>query len=68
MERENVFSAGFGPVGNTEKKALGPIMSNFLGQFFHVFRGKKKSQIFFKNTLASALKSCIKCPLQKFFL
>ena len=68
MERENVFSAGFGPVGKSEKKALGPIMSNFLGQFFHVFRGKKKSQNFFENTLASALKSYIKCLLQKNFL
>ena len=28
--------AGFGPVGNTEKK-IGPIMS----VFFHVFMGKK---------------------------
>ena len=32
--------AEFGPVGITEKK-LGPIMSNFLGQFFQVFMGKK---------------------------
>ena len=35
--------ADFGPVGNTEKKVGGPIMSNFWGRFFHVFRGKKKS-------------------------
>ena len=34
------ISAGFGPVGNTEKK-LGPIMSIFCGCFFHVFMGKK---------------------------
>ena len=33
--------AGFGPVGNTEN-FFGPIMSNFLGWFFHVFRGKRK--------------------------
>jgi hypothetical protein len=33
--------AGFGPVGNTEKK-IGLIMSNFRGQLFHVFMGKKK--------------------------
>ena len=32
--------AGFGPVGNTEKK-LGPIMSNFLGWFLKVSRLKK---------------------------
>ena len=35
--------AGFGPIGSTEKKGSGPIMSNFWGCFFHVFRG----QIFF---------------------
>ena len=29
------ISAGFGSVGNTEKNWL--IMSNFRGQFFHVF-------------------------------
>ena len=33
---------GFGPVGITEKKRFWPIMSNFLGQFFQVFMGKKK--------------------------
>ena len=32
--------AGFGLVGITEKERFGPIMSNFLGFFFHVFRGK----------------------------
>ena len=36
--------AGSGPVGNTEKKVW--VMSNFLGRFFHVFRGKKKIQNF----------------------
>ena len=30
--------AGFGPIGNTEKK-FGPILIIFWGQFFHVFRG-----------------------------
>ena len=30
--------AGFGPVGSTEKK-LGPIMSNFLRQFFIFLMG-----------------------------
>ena len=48
--------AGFGPVGITEKKKFGPIMSNFLGRFFQVFMGKRK----IKNIAASALKSCIK--------
>ena len=33
--------AGFGPVGDTEKKGSGPIMSNCWGCFFYVFRGKK---------------------------
>ena len=33
--------AGFGPVGITEEKIFGPIMSNFCGQFFQVFMGKK---------------------------
>ena len=32
--------AGFWPVDNTEKK-IGPIMSKFWGQFFHVFMVKK---------------------------
>ena len=39
-ETEIEIWAGFGPVGNTEKK-LGPIMTNFWGRFFHVFVGKK---------------------------
>ena len=33
--------ADFWPDGNNEKKNWGPIMSNFLGQFFQVVRGKK---------------------------
>ena len=33
--------AGIRPVGITEKKRFGPIMSNFLGRFFQVFMGKK---------------------------
>ena len=35
-------------------------MSNFLGEFFYVLGVKKKCEIFFKNIVASALKSCIK--------
>ena len=34
----------FGLVGITDKKRFGPIMSNFLGQFFQVFIGKKKER------------------------
>ena len=37
---ENVIWAGIGPIGNTEKKKFGPIMSNFWERFFHVFRCK----------------------------
>ena len=44
--------AGFGPVGITEKKIFGPIMSKFLGCFFQVSLAKK-----IKNIVASALKS-----------
>ena len=29
FETENMIWAGFGPIGNTEKKKFGPIMSNF---------------------------------------
>ena len=35
---KNVIWAGFGPVGNTEKR-FGPSMSNFWGRFY-VFIGK----------------------------
>ena len=44
--------AGFRPVGNTEKKRFGPIVSNFLGQFFQVFMGKKNEKM--KSFVASA--------------
>jgi hypothetical protein len=33
---ENVILAGFGLVGNTEKKIFCPIMNNFQEWFFHV--------------------------------
>ena len=56
-ETEIEILAGFGSVGNTEKK-VEPIMSNFWGRLCHVFMGKK---IFFSgNIVVSALKSCIK--------
>ena len=50
---------GFGPGWQYWKKKLGPILSNFWGHFFYVFRGKKN--IGFKKIyiVASALKSCI---------
>ena len=32
---------GFGLVDITEKKIFGPIMSNFIDQFFQVFMGKQ---------------------------
>jgi hypothetical protein len=54
-----------GSRANTAKKGSGPIMSNFLGSFFHVFRGKKEFKFFFENTIASALKSYIIPFLQK---
>ena len=44
--------AGFGLVGITEKK--------YLGQFFHVFMGKKIKEIKTKNIVVSALKRCMK--------
>jgi hypothetical protein len=52
--------AGFGPIGSTEKKEVGPIMSKFGGWFFHIFRGKNVLYNFLKNILASPLKSYIK--------
>jgi hypothetical protein len=36
-----LFLGRLGSRANTEKKESGPIMSSFLGWFFHVFRGKK---------------------------
>ena len=43
------------------------IMSNFWEEFFYVLGGKKNSKFFFKNILATALKSYIKWLLQFFF-
>ena len=50
--------AGFGPVGNTEKK-IGADYEQLLRVFFHVFRGEKII-ICFNNIEASPLKSIIK--------
>ena len=57
---------GCGLWSGLEKKWSGPIMSNFWGPFFQ-FSGSK---FFFENTLASALKSCMKpfFLISKFFL
>ena len=42
-------------------------MSNFLGWFFHVFKGKKEIQFSLKNIAVSALKSYIKWNYHFFF-
>ena len=47
--------AGFGPVSNTQKKIGGPIMSNFWGRFFHVFRGNFFYICILRSILVSAL-------------
>ena len=52
-----LFLGRLGSQASTEKKASGLIISNSLGQFFHVFW--VKDFFFFENTIASALKSCI---------
>ena len=51
--------AGFGLIGSTEKKGLGQLWATFEGGFF-MFSGATKMLKFFKNIVASALKSCIK--------
>ena len=57
---ENEIWAGFRPVGNTEKKMGADYEQLLMVVFFHVFRGKIIIGNFFKNILASELKSCIK--------
>ena len=49
--------AGFGPVGNTEKKVWADY-EQLLRVVFSTFLGQKK--YIFENIVASALKSCIK--------
>ena len=44
------------------------IMSNFWGEFFYVFGGKKNFENFVKNILATALKSYIKWLLYIFLI
>ena len=56
---ENVIWAGFGPIGNTEKKSLGRLWATFEDVFF-MFSGEKKNlKFFFENVVVSAQKSCI---------
>ena len=55
-ETEYEIWADIGPVGNTEKKVGGPVMSNFEGSFF-MFSGV--NEIFFFQKYPS-VKSCIK--------
>ena len=42
-----------------EIKGSRPIISNFWGPFFSLFRGKKIFYNLFENTVVSAMKSCI---------
>ena len=44
MKQELRFGLDFGRLAILKKK-IGPIMSNFLGCFFHVFKVKKKKKI-----------------------
>ena len=58
IEQELRFGLDLGQLA-VLKKGSGLIMSNFWGQFFHVFRGKKMLNLFKRNIIVSALKSCI---------
>ena len=64
-----LFFGRLGSRANTEKKGYGPIMSNFLGWFFHVFRGKKIFFFLFFSFFLFffSLKSCIKWSQKKHF-
>ena len=55
---ENEIWAGFGPVGNTEKKM--PDYEHFLRSGFFMFLGANFFSNLFKNIIAYALKSSIK--------
>ena len=48
MEQKMWFGQVLGRFCSVEKKSVGPIMSNFWGCFFHVFRCKKNPKIFLK--------------------
>ena len=43
-----IWPAGFGPIGNTEKKNWADYEQLLRSGFFHVFRGKKIFEIFLK--------------------
>ena len=62
---ENVTWAGFGPIGNTEKKVWA-YYEQLLRRFFHVFGCKNFFEFFFENVVASSLKSCIISNRAKF--
>jgi len=47
MERENVFSAGFGPVGKSEKKSAWADYEQLFRAVFPCFQGQKKISKFF---------------------
>ena len=49
MEQELRFGLDLGRLAVMKKKGSAPIMSNFWGFFFHVFRGKKNAKFFFKT-------------------
>ena len=58
MENQS-WAVGRLPGLDCEIIGSGPIMSNFLGPFFHFFGVKKNVLNIFENTIASALKSYI---------
>ena len=49
------------------KRKFGPIVSNYRGLFFFMFRGQIFFKFFFENITASVLKSCIIFLLYFFF-
>ena len=52
MEKELRFGLDLGRLAILKKKRFGPIVSNFLGQFFQVFMGKINEKM--KSFVASA--------------
>jgi hypothetical protein len=56
---ENQFWAGLGSRAVLVKNKFGANYEQLLRPDFYVFMGKKLTQIFFENIVASALKSCI---------
>ena len=62
MEQELRFGLDLDQLAILKKKVSGPIMSNFWGCYFHVFRDKKMLN-FFLTILVSALKKLHKWSL-----